>query len=97
MLYPRSYRPQPVIAASGAGGQHLSEAEDGEQPGVAEHDEPGDSGDGDGEHHDRVRAVDAIGTITGIARLVVFGDTGLFPIFGFAQVLPPAPAAAASR
>ena len=36
-------------------------------------------------------------TITGIARLVVFGDTGLFPIFGFAQVLPPAPAAAASR
>ena len=36
-------------------------------------------------------------TITGIARLVVFGDTGLFPIFGFAQALPPAPAAAASR
>ena len=33
----------------------------------------------------------------GIARLVVFGDTGLFPIFGFAQVLPPAPAAAALR
>jgi RNA polymerase sigma-70 factor, ECF subfamily len=30
---------------------------------------------------------------TGIARLVVFGDTGLFPIFGFAQVLPSAPAA----
>ena len=29
----------------------------------------------------------------GIARLVVFGDTGLFPVFGFAQVLPPAPAA----
>ena len=33
---------------------------------------------------------------TGIARLVVFGDTGLFPIFGFAQVLPSAPTAAAS-
>jgi RNA polymerase sigma-70 factor, ECF subfamily len=36
-------------------------------------------------------------TTTGIAGLVVFGDTGLFPVFGFAQVLPPAPAAAASR
>jgi hypothetical protein len=33
----------------------------------------------------------------GITRLVVFGDTGLFPVFGFAQALPPAPAAAASR
>jgi RNA polymerase sigma-70 factor (ECF subfamily) len=31
----------------------------------------------------------------GIARLVVFGDTGLFPVFGFAHVLPPA--AASSR
>lgn len=36
-------------------------------------------------------------TTTGIARLVVFGDTELFPVFGFPQVLPPAPAAAASR
>ena len=29
----------------------------------------------------------------GIARLVVFGDTGLFPAFGFAPVLPAGPAA----
>ena len=29
----------------------------------------------------------------GIARLVVFGDTGLFPAFGFAPVLPAEPAA----
>jgi RNA polymerase sigma-70 factor (ECF subfamily) len=36
-------------------------------------------------------------TTMGIARLVVFGDTELFPVFGFPQVLPPAPAAAASR
>jgi RNA polymerase sigma-70 factor (ECF subfamily) len=34
---------------------------------------------------------------TGIAGLVVFGDTRLFPVFGFAQVLPHVPEAAASR
>jgi hypothetical protein len=38
-----------------------------------------------------------IATTMGIARLVVSGDTELFPVFGFPPVLPPARGLAVSR
>lgn len=43
----------------------------------------------DGVYHAYAIVVLTVST-AGIARLVVFGDTGLFPAFGFAQVLPAA-------